>query len=213
MWWSVEKYSFGKVSQRQIDVDADEAPNPGGEGSANDSRADAKSLLALDFALTSRLFWAYRSMIDFLFLVITHMMIWVEGCPCHTHSAHLHGNTKYHRRREFMSSFDGVASCPLRTRRAPEMGAGVFHQVLAELFAVRTATIMTSVLPTLSSESDRQLVLRDWESGRRTFVYIMSVKLSAWQRLPLMLCGAAHHDENVARSVLARGYEMYEEPL
>jgi hypothetical protein len=98
-----------------------------------------------------------------------------------------------------------------RGRKAPNMSAGELHDVLATLFAIRTASIMTHVVPRLANQTDQQVVLRDWERGRQTLLFTLQVKLSPWQRLPLIICGGAHPDETLARSILARASTLFHE--
>jgi hypothetical protein len=168
-------------------------------------------MLVLDAAIASPLFWAYRAMMDNLFTVITHMMTWSEACACHLSTPDLHGSTKFTRRKQFERQMGVMTSCPMRTRRAPCMSAGEFHAVLADMFAVRSASIMVHILPRLHAKSDRDIVLRDWERGRQAFTFTVAVKLAPWQRLPLLLCGGAHSDEQVARGLVCKAYAMHAE--
>jgi hypothetical protein len=204
--WSLEKFSYGKVIAGSL-----EPPVGADHADANPGRIDKNRLVVLDAAFTSPLFWAYRSMMDNMFCIITYMMIWAEGCPCHVNLPELHGNTKYMRRKKFQASLGLNASCPLCTRRAACLSAGEFHAVLAELFSIRTSTIMVNVLPRLQSQRDRDIVLRDWERGRRAFIFTMTVKLAPWQQLPMLLCGGGHHNEQVARSIIRRAFAMFDE--
>ena len=61
--------------------------------------------------------------------IISHMQHWAEGCPCHSLLAE--GFAQRQRelaQRLFLDTEDGVMSCPLAGRRAPELACRVFSK-------------------------------------------------------------------------------------
>eukprot|EP00969_Alexandrium_andersonii_P280095 12381908-Alexandrium_andersonii.AAC.1 len=57
--------------------------------------------------------------------VLGHMEHWAESCPCHGHLPEA--------RRLALAKRWEVSSCPLATRRAPELATGAFRRFLAAL--------------------------------------------------------------------------------
>ena len=131
--WSIVRFSFGRLKH------ADNF-NEGDDDGPDDREGSDKLLGFLDGVITSPLFWAYRALLDNLFVVITMLMLWCESCPCHFGQQEMQGDTKYHRRNHFRQNLGIAESCPLRTRRAPEMSAGELQNVLTSLFEARAAS-------------------------------------------------------------------------
>eukprot|EP00969_Alexandrium_andersonii_P238403 10522933-Alexandrium_andersonii.AAC.1 len=76
----------------------------------------------------------------------------------------------------------GLPSCPMRSRRAPELAAGQLEVFLDELASESNASLVVSLARLPSSE--QTTALEDFAAGRRHLV-----KLSRWQQLPFALRG------------------------
>eukprot|EP00969_Alexandrium_andersonii_P308292 13627235-Alexandrium_andersonii.AAC.1 len=85
----------------------------------------------------------------------------------------------------------GVPSCPMATRRAPELATGAMEEFYTELG--RSATAALALAAVQLDASDRSLV-----------------KLSMWRQLPHALCGIASPMPSVARDSASRSLALYD---
>lgn len=56
--------------------------------------------------------------------------------------------------------------------------------------------------------NDRALLLHDFEAARAHLGFVVRLKTSCWQQLPLLWCGLAHHDLSLARDMGRQGLAM-----
>lgn len=161
-------------------------------------------LEAADIAVKSPFFWSYLRMLSVVGGVIEHMFAWLESCPCHGHSQ-LGSQPWATARRRFAREFgdEQTRHCPLRSRRAPELAAGRMSELVTELMGVSIGQILLRVGRDLSPP-DRARILHDFDSIKHALVFIVQVKFSTWQRLPHLLAGVGHWDDEVARTVATR---------
>ena len=194
--WSKAKFGFRSPANADIEVEHVE-------------EEEAAEHEKINEAICSRQFWGYRAMFSELASCISALMEWVESCPCHYSKDHDVGGSGSKRRRRFQQQF-GLApsSCVFRTRRAPEVAAGDFDSMFKVLFDTSAAELMARCEASLTPD-ELQVILGDWESGRQALALTFTVKLAAWRRLPLCLAGAAHHDETLARSMMAKAVQLY----
>ena len=71
-----------------------------------------------------------------------------------------------------------------------------------EALQVCTGNLLHDLLPNSAEEKVRLLDV--WDHARRYVRYIVELKFSIWTKLPWVLCGAGHRDEEKARQCLAR---------
>ena len=203
--WSKAKFTFNQTEDVQVErvlVEGEDVPPAEHEHQA------------IHEAITSAQFWGYRAMFSELASCIRSLMEWVESCPCHYSKDIRYAQSGAKRRRWFQahmksrlsSSSSSSSSCVLRTRRAPEIAAGCFDDIFKVLFDT-SAALLVSRLQANLTPLESQVILGDWESGRQALALTLTVKLAAWRRLPLLLAGAAHHDEALARSMMAKAVE------
>ena len=109
--------------------------------------------------------------------------------------------TRHQRVVRFRSRFGiDVDSCPMKTRRAPEMASNALQKFLRALF--QHASPLLLALPCIAalSEQERGIVVRDFEQARQHLHMVFVLKLSHWRQLPWVLMGVAHPEADSARS-------------
>lgn len=156
----------------------------------------------LDQALSSPLFWSYRAMASHIAGALQHLMHWCEGCRCH--SKDLDMGTPG----AFQAKF-GLPSCPLKARRAPEVALGSLEAVL-EASLDQSMACLSHDIGNQCSLEDRRVIIDDFETGRQHLAFILRLKLSSWQRLPLAMVGMAHHEPELAKAQMQRCLDMFD---
>ena len=103
--WSVER--FGRAVAR----DSDEAREV-----RQGEVGRVMSVEVIQEALTSNLFAAYARAMAGVADVLQHLQRWCESCPCPAHA-----------------NPEEKSKCPLKSRRAPELAAGIVHDIFQVL--------------------------------------------------------------------------------
>eukprot|EP00969_Alexandrium_andersonii_P284699 12585102-Alexandrium_andersonii.AAC.1 len=152
---------------------------------------------AVDKAITSEYFWRYCNLVDMLGDVLRHAQHWAEACPCHSKpdpaapplppalSSKDWEKAQLKRRQHFAKRFK-VPSCPLASRRAPELATGRMEDFLDELLA--TCLQELQMLLRQLSQGEAATLVQDFQAARAHLLYTLRVKLSHWQQLPHVLC-------------------------
>ncbi len=131
--------------------------------------------------LQNPMFMAYMDMVLQVHSCIEELVGWSEGCPCHPPPWQQSHRPK----------------CCMQGRRAPEMAAGSWKQVLDQLFKVSVGELARTHFARLSKQQWSTLI-GDLEHAKACAQTGLSIKLSCWDKLPWHLCGLAHHDPAVA---------------
>ena len=169
-FWHFESFMFGQVQAQARDQQGQ------GEESAHVARLDL-----VNEAIESLEFWGQLATLDRLFQVVRDIFEWVESCPCHY-------------KRDAPSEVKKAwQMCPLRGRRLAEISSGDLFQVVHELCLVNAAELFAE-LPAGLSEEGRAACLLDFEHGRGHLTFQLTLKLSCFLELPLLLLGAARHN-------------------
>jgi hypothetical protein len=161
--------------------------------------------------MKDNMFFVYGEAMLLLHDVVLELTCWSEGCPCHPIAESGQGRSHRSwkrldaRRRQEL----GGAACPMEGRRAPELAAGALRDMMSHLGSLKLGTLACARRRQLSDEQWREVVT-DFEHGRAHMQTLLAIKLSAWDRLPWLLCGLAHHDEGVARSCAARAALLFD---
>ena len=186
--WSLEMHNFREA------------------GGAGNERDIGVYVAKADEGMTSAFFWSYRGMWPILVSVIVHGMHWCESCPCH--HTQIKAETFFLRRQAKVLDL-GSEQCPLMGCRAPEIACGEVLQFCEMLFADGATEVLLKLCPPLSEE-EKQLLVSEYEAGRRHLMFYVTVKLGPWQQLPLKLLGVGHHDERKAREAVAEAFQLFE---
>ena len=161
--------------------------------------------------LADDLFFVYGEAMLLLHDVVLELTCWSEGCVCHPLAERGHGRSHRSWKRLDASRREelGGRACPMEGRRAPELAAGALRDMLSQLGSLKLGALACTQRRHLSDEQWRAVVT-DFEHGRAHMQTLLAIKLSAWDRLPWLLCGLAHHDEGVARSCAERAAALFD---
>jgi hypothetical protein len=191
--WSLRKFTFGQAAP------ADEEDTSG---------ANLKLCVA-DEAIRSQRFWAYMEMVDCLAETLTEVAAWAETCPCHSVDPSLSGPTRHQRVRLFQQRV-GLATCPMRTRRAPELADFEAVKLLRRLMSVALPSLLLMPAISATSEDDKRLVLSDFVHGRQHLLFVFNAKFGHWRQLPWVCDGIAHYDRSIAAQCGRRALSLYQ---
>ena len=178
--WCRDQYLFGRANRAA-------------------ERPDSTSITAVDEPIGSSFLWTYVAMVETIAATLLSLMEWVQGCPCHSRSpadlGPLRARQAEHERQR------PVQPCPMRSRRAPEVVAGEFFQVLGNLHAIGNTWLsrLASRLP----QEQRDLVLQDYAAARAHLAYYLRLKLAHWQFLPYTILGLGHASPQESRNCAA----------
>jgi hypothetical protein len=192
--WSLARFNFNGHGQQRADDE--------------ESEEGVKITIVCE-AIASDMFWAYLHMINIVGQAILECMHWCEGCCCHPPPQVL-GSSRHQRGQAFRTRHGvDVSSCPMKTRRAPEMANNAMVKLLRQLFA--QGSQMMLVVPSIAAltQEDRAMVLRDFARARQHLHLVFLVKFSHWRQLPWLLMGIAHPDHAVATACGARALSLY----
>ena len=177
--------------------DVNQFRSKAGGADAEDGReGEASRQLSLEIvqqALSSDLFQAYSHAMLSISDAVLHIQHWSEGCPCEHHS-----------------SQQMKATCPMKTRRAPELAAGQLSACLQSVFDVAHGGLLAHASMSKVREEERQMVLVDFAAARQHIDLSLRVKLSHWQQLPYVLFGLGHACEAVQRSSAQRALKLFD---
>ena len=166
--WDLQKFSLGgPLTQRQD----------------QDQSQFGHHLEAIDECINSDMWWGMLHVLHSIALVQIHVSDWVNSCPCH---GHLYNGD--------IAADVSLAwnNCPLRGRRAAEVAAGDFFDLLSNLFT-QAATRVESGLPAGLSPEQVLRIMKDFESARAHIISTYVLKLSFWSQPPYALAALAHY--------------------
>eukprot|EP00971_Amphidinium_carterae_P352867 6492757-Amphidinium_carterae.2 len=186
--------------------DADKEPGEGAE-----HRFDAK--LLQDGLRTVRFRW-YVEMAFSLEAIPQAFASKTRGCPCHCSLPAEWGETR--RAKMIQAHFQTCSTCPLQGCHGPYLAAGEVNNWLAEVAQLSLFSVLNTQ-PLHASPEDREVVVADFEAGKRVFLANLIQKFDFWQRLPWHFVGLCHHEssqrQRVAREVLAMIRQEREEAV
>ena len=148
-------------------------------GTVADKEFDAELFAG---TLKDPLFHCYCSFIHKLGKLLLHMARWLEGCPCH-------GPRPKKR---------SAWRCPLGGCRAPQLAAGALQEVMLAKYEANVAEVLSYLVqdgeagdPDLQQKNHSTLAT-DVALARAHIHFSITLKMDAWQRLPLVLAALAH---------------------
>ena len=151
------------------------------------------SVEVIEQALTSNLFYAYARTMAGVAEALEHMQRRCESCPCPHHPTD-----------------SAKATCPLRTRRGPELAAGSMPELLHSSFEYVSAALLAHPCMANLAEGEHQLILTDFQRARQHLVLATQIKLGFWQQLPYVLFGLGHKDAATQRQCAARALQLFD---
>ena len=190
--WGLRKYNFGG-GQNQ-DRDADEFRS--------------LKLEVANEAIISDKFWAYCCMIVHASEVLQNIALWSESCPCHDDLV-VRAHDSASRQRAFKEKI-GRPTCPMSTRRAPELACGALSVFMDTLFARNDADLLLQDVVRQAPNRVRTIVNSDFEKFRRHVLLTIDIKMAFWSQLPWILFGVAHHDVELARRAGERAIVLFD---
>jgi hypothetical protein len=146
--WDIGKFSFGAAVA---------------EGPVEEGRV---RLAVVDEAIKSSWFWGYLEMIDCVAECLQEVGTWAESCPCHGNDPSLAGPSR-HLRVRFFGDRTGLQTCPMRTRRAPEMANNAVLRCLRQLLAIAAPSLLLMPCIAATSPIDRNAILFDFGRAKR----------------------------------------------
>ena len=197
--WHLDVFCFRPVrdpvpqSEQPVD-DLDQSVIFGDVAAADSDQPDAKkldsaSLKTLDRAIKSDWFWAYVAMISVLAETLIDIMGWAEACPCH------------HQASSSVLQWLPPKACPMKGRRAPELAAGECQKFILSVLGNRGREVLMACAPWLSKKSDQKRLVREFGYCRNHVAFVLTLKLRAWELLPLKISGLAHPCQATAKRV------------
>ena len=177
--------------------DIDKFRSKAGSSNAQEGRdGEAARQLSLDVvqsALSSDLFVAYSHAMLSIASAILRMQHWTEACPCKSHSCE-----------------KVKQSCPLKTRRAPELAAGQLHRDIMSGLDIAHGALISHTSMARLTEEQKHLILADFSAARQHLNLSLRVKLSHWQQLPYTLFGIAHADSSVRQRCAEKSLQLFD---
>jgi hypothetical protein len=147
-------------------------------------------------------------MIDCVAECLQEVGTWAESCPCHGNDPSLAGPSR-HLRVRFFGDRTGLQTCPMRTRRAPEMANNAVLRCLRQLLAIAAPSLLLMPCIAATSPIDRNAILFDFGRAKRHILLFFQVKSGHWRTLPWILAGIAHEDAAVARQCSQRALDLF----
>ena len=119
---------------------------------------------------------------------------WSRRCPCHPLKAlGLESGTSYYKRRNALERATLDSSpCAAPGLWAPDLACGVAIEVLREQFKKRYGMLLHDLLRLEGHERDE--IMAEYSRGVAQCLYVVGLKTSTWQQIPLVLFGIAHRD-------------------
>ena len=154
---AVRRVSSLKVALRTCwDLQKFTAGGPVRSRPGQDQAAFGHHLEAIDECINSDMWWGVMHVFREIALVQIHVSDWGNSCPCHG----------------YLSKEDVAADVsqlwnarPLRGRRAAEVAAGDFFDLLSNLFTQAATRVESGLPPQLSPQQVRS-VMKDFEAAR-----------------------------------------------
>ena len=172
-------------------------PAAGREGDAGQGdqaqQESTKLVTRVDEAMQSSLFWTFLGVGSCITDILDSVTSWTQGCACHGHEI-----------RTLLKPLlqgKGPLSCPMRGRRAPEVGEGALHRYIDGLFQFNDSQILLVHTANLDREEKTQVTL-DWSAMKILLRMHFDLKLSPWRQLPLSTLGLGHPDRAIAQRLL-----------
>lgn len=177
-----------------------------GQGEGRDGVQDTSKLVSkVSEAVGSDFFWAYLRMLQCITSILQEISAWTQSCPCHSVEtlASLKEVSQARQAGEFVK-------CPMRGRRAPEVAAGEFAEFINTLVQYNDSRFVMRSVAGLEGEAKDKITL-DWSNMKAYIKTACSLKLSAWQHLPLSMLGIGHTDPATARLSAWRSLSEFNE--
>ena len=158
-------------------------------------------------AMLDRSWWAYGECVAAIFEPVDSLMFFNRTCPCHPPDTFQCDDTVRLKWQAKMKAETGYNQCPACGLQAPFFAVGKHMEVLAESSRGAYAKLLSSLCD-ISAETRGHMV-EDYEKGSNSLTYVLQLKYSSFQQLPLLLCGMAHPLESVARGIAKDVVEQF----
>lgn len=151
-------------------------------------------------ALKGNLFWKYGLMVLSLAAGVGEVRNFSRGCVCHRPPRPLDSVyvTSYFKRLRIFQQETGLKeACPGKGLIAPWLASGEHIKILSASHD-SLQQLLWNDLVGLNRE-ERAIIMTEFDQGRAHCSYVMTLKMSDWQTLPLKMAAMAHLCEAVAR--------------
>ena len=139
------------------------------------------SIAQFNSAVIDPKFWACTHMVFYVSKGLSDLEAWATTCPCHP-------------------DLDvEQTSCVMKGCRAPELAAGRLQEEYARLTSMHYSDLLVHVQGL--AEADKAAILQDYQAAVNHYTYVLRIKCSHWERLPLKLCGLAHGGPKIAQHI------------
>ena len=95
-------------------------------------------------------------------------------------------------------------------RRAPEMAAGDFAELVTTLLGFASNSILCELAALRIEEVDKALIMRAFNSARTHIFFYIELKLGCWNQNPWGLFALGHHDLDTVRLCMKACLEFYQ---
>jgi hypothetical protein len=208
-YWNKAAFNFEEPSKHREGEEDEDPERNQQQPRPHSAKPEGPSVKLASSAAMSVWFWSWCRMFQRIADIIAHMQHWAEGCPCHSLLTGTFAQRQHElSRRLFLDKKDGVLSCPLAGRRAPELACGVFSKFVEMAWHQELSGIMP-MLGALTAE-DRQKVLADFEGAQQLLMFAIETELACWRQTPLVFCGIGHANDQLAKDAVAFGLSQWE---
>ena len=152
--------------------------------------------------LSDRLFPVYCRFMLKLEQVPYHLAQWSKGCPCHDF---IRIGKKSDKNLALSLHYGNSQACPLAGKRAAEVATDKVQGILEELLGtcVHDALVADHGL----QPHQMKVLMVDADAAKAALVCQVVLKMDHWQRLPWLLCGLAHWDQEKVQRTAAKAVE------
>ena len=175
-------------------------------GDSGGGQHDSRTMAHFDAAeaektVRSQMFYTYCHFVCALDDVPHELAAWSKGCACHgfLRRASAPGVRDRGFRLHFGNAGGSQEVCPLQGKRAGEMATGKMEKVLAKVVDNMLWKLLTHQGAVAYSDEEVHLLVADCDAARAHLELQLRVKLDYWHRVPWILCGLAHWNEDEGR--------------
>lgn len=199
VFWNEDAFKFKGAAGES--GGKDDTPQGGDEGFGSDSIGKVSQSCKDVF------FWAYLRALRDLGILIKMLELYFYSCPCHGHRTGHEFDLASPS--QDLPRPQKPRVCQMMGRLAPEMATGAWRDIFKALSSKACNKVMCHTID-LGPEQ-REKLLSDISAGLENLSLKLSLRFGYWEKLPYHICGLAHSDEGVARSVAITCLQMYDQ--
>ena len=139
-------------------------------------------------------------MVDVVAFLVLWLSHWYDSCPCHAQELQVGHISSWSKRNRLRERVALGGDCVMRSRRAPELAAGVMMEFIHKFLEVCASTILGELAQLGLDQESVGIILQEFSNTRRHIWFTMVVKHSYWFHEPWCLFGIGHANVGIARA-------------